>query len=74
MMDLTIARLERGELISTRRLNLMTNVVRMQAGEEQAQIFGERIIKWRDQNKTISTIEQKFPLRSRRALSPAEKA
>ncbi|KAK0392530.1 hypothetical protein NLU13_2025 [Sarocladium strictum] len=74
MMDLTIKRLERGEVISTRRLKLMTNVVRDQAGEEQAQMFSDRITKWRNRNRYLGTEEQKFPLRFRRDLSPAEMA
>lgn len=74
MLDIVIARLKRGEVLSDRRLSLMVHIVREQAGQEQAQAFGVTIRRWRNRNRFLGTDQQRFPLRFRPDYSRAEMA
>ncbi|KAH8179755.1 hypothetical protein LIA77_01274 [Sarocladium implicatum] len=72
MMDITVSRLQRGEVVKPSRINFLAHMVRGQVGEEQAKAFKTRVLSWQKQNKGLGTSEQLFPLRFRPQQSAAE--
>lgn len=72
MMDLTMSRMKRGEVVKPARINFLVHMVRAQMGEQEAKTFEQRVLGWQKRNKTLGTSEQKFPVRFRPQQSVAE--